>query len=63
MGESERLKLAIFMFAMPLFTLSVHYFTERRRAPFFLFFTLHMFLSRYFLKTELFISDTFPSTH
>jgi len=35
MGKSERLKLAIFMFAMPLFTLSVHYFTERRRAPFF----------------------------
>lgn len=23
------------------------------------FFTLHIFLSRYFLKTELFISDTF----
>jgi len=32
-----RLKLTIFMFAMPLFTPSVHYFTERRRAPFFLF--------------------------
>lgn len=46
---------------MPLFTLSIHYFVERRRAPFsyFFFFTLRTFFSHYFLKTKLFISDTF----
>lgn len=60
MHRSGRFKTNIIFFAMPLFILSVHYLAERQRATFFfLFFTLRTFLSHYFLKTELFISDTF----
>jgi len=48
-------------FSLQCLYLSFPYIISRKdkERPFFFFFTLRMFLSHYFLKTKLFISDTF----